>query len=429
MFLSLRSGLITAVAALTLATAAAAQTFEQLPAKPYDPSWSSEAGVDRTMDCSLLPESGPDPYLIGMPAALAAAERRELALGGFGTTLNRADREPDSAYIPALKRIADQYRCANYHIKVALVAIEAAGEPRAYFLDLVRNWRYNDHLAAAAMDALAVREDSAAYAPLRDVILTVPQKGRFGVDLTSEFNTYVQGLRSWAWYRNLPIPQQIDVGASVITSEATQGPVVRGVRGDSVGELENYNGSSLHAIPRRLLRQLAQVYPSAVEASLRAYADTAQVKLLARGVTASQIPLYLRIIERNGRETAFPSNGPPLPPAVTSAAARPAVCIEASPTGTKPFRLTAVFSYSSAESVPVRVLYGPGNTLTAPPGALSPEVFFPDAVPNAPGRTFRVPLAAGGTAAWTLLGQTVTATSTTRRCGAPVAPLHDGPAP
>lgn len=407
----------TALLVLALASPVAAQTFELLPFKDVDPAWRSE--TDPTLNCDLLPMSGPDSRAIGLTAALAAAERRELTVGGLGYALTWADREGNPAHIPVLKRIVEGYRCFYDHAELAVTAIESAGEPRDYFLALAANGSRDDHLAASGMNALAIRGDSAAYAPLRSIALSAPQLGKFGVDLAGRFNIYLGGMRNWAEFETWPVRRQIDFGARSVL-DAVRGPVVRTVRGDSVSQQENFNGGSIYAIPRRALRRMARTYPSAVEAALVAYADTARSNLLRRGVTPAQVPLYLTLVERQGRETAFPSNGPPLPPAVTSAAIRPSVCIEASPAGSVPGRYTAVFSYKSAEPSAVRVAYGDLNSfLTSSGPGVSPEVFFPDTMPDAPGRQFRVVFSTSDYAFWKLLGRYAFARPDGPRCGGP----------
>ena len=87
----------------------------------------------------------------------------------------------------------------------------------------------------------------------------------------------------------------------------------------------------------------------------------------------------------------------------------------------------AVLSCTSTESAATRVLYEAANVLVGGTGRdVPPEVFFPSSARSALGRAFRVLISPRGTVAWTLLGRTVTASATSRRCGAPPVPLCAG---
>lgn len=405
--------LISAVLATT--TGVAAQDDS-----PYDP----------TLDCRALTYTGLNPRQIGLPAALAAAEQRRLSLDNLGYTLTWADREPDPAYIPALKRLVEQYRCFSGDAGLAMNAIEAAGEPSAYFLAYAQNWRRDDRIASSAFNALGIRGDSTVWDALSAVVAEAPSFARFGFRMQDAFRDYHGGVLTWSEFERWPVRRQIDEGAYTVV-HARGYVVVPGVAGDSLALVENERDSFLNVIPRRILRRMAQAYPSAVAAAITAYEDTLRTTYLAAR-TPEHRALYLAVAAPLAREAAFPSNGPPLPPEVRDPVLAPSVCVEGPAGGPAfgPDGLTAVFSYTSGERDAVRVPYDRGNELTGSAsgveGAAPPEVFFPDDERDAPGRPFRVAFRPGEDVTWTLLGQTATATETTPRCGAPAAPLCNG---
>ena len=408
---------------------AVAQDFEPVPLKPYDPD--RPPGIDPTLDCSAFPRSGPDPRELGLPAALAAAERKELTLGGFGTTLAWAEREPDPAYIPVLKRIVERFRCADYDVNMAFLAIEAAGEPSAYFVEYAQGWERDDRLAGWAMNVLAVRGDSSVYLPLRQVALDAPNRGRFGRVLQNYFSFYLGGIILWDRLQSATVSDQLRY-ALVAAQKPLGSWVVRGTQGDSLSQVENLRNRYISAIPRRVLRRMGEVYPTATARALVAYEDSARAELAERGVAPEHVLLYMELVRRHSREFAFPSTRA-TPPVVGSAALSPSVCATVSgrrlvlgalPEGSP----VARFSYRSDEAEAVRVPYGAGNSLVGPwdssdPFApVPPEVFDPGL--PAHDRAFRVPLAPGEAVSWTLLGRTVTADAYTARCDGAPAPAR-----
>lgn len=368
---------------------------------------------DPTLDCRALTNTGLDPQQIGLPAALAAAEQRRLSLDNLAYTLTWADREPDPTYVPALKRLVEQYRCASGTAGLAMSAIEAAGEPSGYFLSYAQNWRRDDRMAFEAFNALAIRGDTTVAEDLRAVAREAPSFGRFGYRMQDGLRSYQGGVMTWERFRQSTLRKQLELSGLTVLN-ARGGVVLRGVSGDSLALIEDEQGSYLRVIPRRVLRLLARTYPTAVTETITAYEDTLATRFLANRTPAHRA-LYLAVAAPQARQVAFPSNGPPLPAVVASAALTPAVCVEAP--RDRPGDLTAVFSYTSAEPSAVRIAYGAGNDFSNAPGDVSPEVFFPAAQPDAPGRTFRVALLPDATASWTLLGQTVVAGPATRRCG------------
>ena len=297
-----------ALALLSLTPSAQAQAFDYLSPKPFDPSW--EPVPDPTLDCSLLPERGPNPYDLGLAAALAAAERRDLTLGGLGTTLLWAEREADPAHVPALKRLVEEYRCFDGDAHLALNAIEAAGEPSDYFLGLVRDWRRDDTLAGSAMEVLGVRRDSSAAETIRAVALEAPPFANRGTLLNQRQWAYLKALRMWAEFDALPLAEQLRFAMRTNGGVVRNGVVIRGVRGDSLSQLENLTVGYGFAIPKRALRQLARVSPSAYAEALDDYEVEARAVLARRGIAAEHVPLFLDLVRQHSQEYA---DVPPLP--------------------------------------------------------------------------------------------------------------------
>ena len=151
----LLTALFVAALAMNTALAQPESAFEPVRPKPYDRSWTYT--FDPTLNCDPGPNAGPNPYEIGLPAALEAAERRELTLGGLSATLEWAERAPDPTYRASLRRLIEEYRCATSDVQRALHALEAAGEPSETFVRYAQDWRRDDQLAIRAMNTLAVR--------------------------------------------------------------------------------------------------------------------------------------------------------------------------------------------------------------------------------------------------------------------------------
>lgn len=416
-------------------------TFEYIRPKPHDFAW--EPGFDRSFNCTELPMAGPNPYEIGLPAALEAASRRELTIGGWGIAITWAEREADPVYSPMLKRLVEEYICWSSEAYLAFLALEAAGEPSEYFVRYAQDWRRSDRVAYFAMAALGVRGDSTANAALRAVAREAPSLGKFGANLQNAYGTYLGGLQTWDRFERRPIDHQLIYAARNATLDAAGGDIIRGVTGDSLSLHENKGNLPSSWIPIRALRLLGESHPTATAAAVAVYQDSARAFLLSRGVQPRHLPLFERQLERYPVESAFPpSDQTPAPPTISRAALgpearvtlEPHVCIAdlgGVPQGTpgEPFAegtLAAVFSYASKEKEPVRVAYGSDNTLgvprlsVGPIRPLPPEVFFPDGSRAYDGqlrdRDFRVAFMPGETVSWTLLGQTVTATADTPRC-------------
>ena len=402
-----------------------AQTFENVPLKPYDPDYDG-GGPDPTLDCEW-PVFGPDPYVLPLPQALARVEARDYSTGGISAVLARAERRPDPAYLPALKRIVEEHRCGENLVEIALLAIEAAGEPAEYFFALARDWRRDDLLAGRALNALGVRGDSAHYAALYGIAAEAPNRARFGSSMRTAFFAYLAGIDVWGRYARMPIEERIATAAW-----SSLGPLGAVIVGDTLSQLNTARNPSVTSVDRRMLRQLGRTHPTATAAALVAYQDTARARLAARGVPARFVPRFVALVEQFGRETAFPADTPP-PPTVEQAAVTLSVCVAPldwpslgyPPSAERP-SLAAEFRYVSAEPGPVRVAYGPGNRLEARPGAawaLPPEVLLPAGARDLSGRSylhsFRVGFDAGEAVTWTLLGETVTASQWSPRCDAP----------
>lgn len=378
---------------------------------------------DPTLDCSLLPESSPHPRDLGLAAALAAAERRDLALGSLGYTFEWAEREPDPTLLPALKRLVEEYRCSSGDAGLAMLAVESAGEPVDYFVGYAQNWRRDDRMAWEAMNALAVRGDSSVYEALAAVAAEAPSRGRFGRDLRNAFRHYRGGLELWRRFEVLPVPKQVEYAAmSAVT--ALRGVVVRSVSGDSLSLLENEGIGYPDRIRKRALRRMARAYPSLMEAALIAYADSARARV-AEVAPPEHRALFLGAALPQTYETAFPTGTSPPDalqrPADLTGTLVASVCVEnrAGEDAYEPGGLAAVFSYAFSGQRPVRIPYGNVNALSGSglsAGSAPPEVFFPTTDPDAPGQTFRIVLRPGTTVTWTLLGGSLTVSSDSYLC-------------
>ena len=409
-----------AVLVLALVGASAvAQTLEPVPFPPYDPDVEWRPRVYPEYNCDPLPLHAPDPRELGLAAALAAAERRGLSPNGLGDALAWAERASDPAHIPVLKRIVEGYRCADFHVGIAFLAIEAAGEPSEYFLDYALDWAYDDKVAAWAMNALAARGDTTVYEALRASVLQAPRLGPRGRSLHEAFNgLFVVGVEWPSVYAERPLRQRLRISGEM-SVRALTAVVYEGPDGPALSVMTT-SGNTVGSRMRRDARRLARAYPSVMGAVLRAYQDTARVRLAARGVAPEHVPLFLDEVRLQGPELFFPETGPPSPPAVTQAAVRPTVCVDGDARGPRyPSGMALELSYETEEAGAVRVPYGPLNRLDGPweagPFAPAPPEVFDPGLP-AHDRAFRVPLAPGETVSWTLLGRSVTADAYTERC-------------
>ena len=391
---------------------------------------SAQKGVDPTLDCEPFPTVAPHPRELGLPAALDAAVEKRLTLGGLGYVLDWAAREPDPIHIPVLKQIVEVHRCFIGNVELAMLAIEAAGEPSDYFVRYAQDWRRDDRVASAAFNALAARGDSTVRRELEEVAEMAPYGGTFGYSLSNALLYYNAGVDLNAMFDRWPVPKKLEY---VAVREALWPGVAwvhRGVTGDSLSFLENETRTNFtRAIARKRLRSLAEAYPTAVQRVIVAYEDTLRSQLLERDLTPIQRGLFLDVAVPLATEAAFPSNSSPTPPAFDLRGSVPQittiVCIEEpveTVRGYAPDDLVAVFSYVLEAEGPIRLAYGEANTLRGPWNPLGllapipPEVFFPADRIDAPGRPFRVAFELGETVSWTLLGQTVTATAETPRC-------------
>lgn len=421
-------------------------SFVFVPVKPFDPNWTS--GTDEppeAQNCELTPLDGPRPYLIGLPAALEAAGRRELTYYGLVTTFLWAEREADPAHAPALRRLVEDYRCFDFTANLVLLALEASGEPSEYFVRYAQDWRRDDRLADWAMNALSVRADPAVAPALRGVALEAPNRGPYGRNLQQSFGTYLGGLSTWERFHRFPVDAQLLYVVWNAAFASVAGHMPTEDYPDPYLFQSAPGNSSPNVIPRRALRLLSESHPSAMEDAMSVAADSARSILTWRGVPPEERARHAENIRRYPRELAFGGERVPTFPGLTVTSAStesqkrgvaPSVCVEAPEQVSSPIprfippypegTLLAVYSYTSGLPENARVPYGPDNSLDAPVvkrlpfEPLPPEVFFPDGSRTYSGllrpRSFRVAFRPGESVSWTLLGQTVTATAETPRC-------------
>ena len=382
-----------------------------------------------SLDCQRAHGEGLDPEGMSLAEALGAAERGDLDGLHLLRTLAHAEYLRDPAHLPALKRIVDAYWCNQGVVESAMLAIEAAGEPDAYFLDCIGDWARREEHAIAAAFVLTVRPEPSYLDEIRAVVDEAPDYGPRDSPLFTMARNYEAIHRPPGPYGDGDIRR---------AAFATMGFVDADWFFDIDGHLqpfEWYPPPPIGASARRALYAMARAYPSRVPEALDLAADSLALVLSERRdhgggtfPTPAQIAEMVAVARQVADAVAFPSTAPPVPPADAGARVEPRlVCVEDAAPGLAPaYDYAARFAFDTP-GPPVRVPYGVGNAVSGGSGGYrgQPEVFYTAEAASAWGGRaleFRVGFAAGEAVSWTLLGRTVTASAWSPRCGQPPPP-------
>ena len=374
-----------------------------------------------TAQVSRLPEpgQGPDFTTMSLSEGLQAASRRELDTYTLATVLGEAGRSRDPAHIPMLKEIVDVYS-SDYITEVAMLAIEAAGEPADYFLDYVRDWEKDGFSAIAAANVLAVRPGTQLLDEIREILRDAPYRAPDNASIGNALSN------SWK-YGSVGGPysaeyiQRLAVGALF--------PFMYGRYID--GRFYAGEADAFEALLQRDLYIAARLYPSQVEAALVVAEDSLRVIFSKDGSPPDPVvfPQMLAIARERGARTVFPATAPPVPAAEPEADIRATlVCVEPSDALTLE-DYVATFGYTSTLGRSVYIPYGSTNTVSGGTEDYrgQPEVFpTPEEAIALMGyeTQFRIAFDSTETVTWTLPGGSATASAASPRCGEPTASPH-----
>ena len=366
-----------------------------------------------------------------LPDALDALVAYELDIDGMEDTLTRAIAASDPALAPRLKAVVNAYGCSAAAARLALVALRLGGEPADYFLGLYDSTATGKRYIVGyeALGALAARPDVRTYEAVRPLL-------RWGGEGPPTFNharpfetalalsgvyvddplTDITHVAAIPWFGLGSVVDQAYRDVRLYTGKLINGAVFD-VAADTLLQAELVEYRPFHAATLHRVREWARTNPSAVEAA---------IDRLAADYEAGRDLPNVFAVEPDGEDgdltpamwatafgdliaslrTAVPALTAPVPVDLQASVVPVGVCV-AEP---GPWRF-AEFSYAYAGSGPVQIPHGPSNRLSEGDGD-QPEIFHPSGEPV----SWRTPFDGQGRVTWTLLGQSVTADSTTPRC-------------
>ena len=375
-----------------------------------------------------LPMFGPDTTMLSNAEALDLILEAEIPYVVALPLLHRVARSGDTTLGQALKDIAAMYSLDLGTISYnALYALEALGEPDAYFLANAQNHNANVDLASYSISVLAQDPDSTTWALIEPLwaasgdgwvqsavnryesMLSLVDSDNRIVDVDSLIDEHLLGI------------------SSVIPFESERWAYELGL--NALSEYDERVGLSPSDVySRRQLARLAAQYPTLVH---EAMARIPSWEFFQRDIFTNHPPDLLAeqiaLLGVYADSIVFEVDVPTLPPVDNGADVTPIVeCIVEEGSGS----LIAYFGYDNRHGEPVTIPYGATSVIT--PSAYDqqqPEVYYmPQLVDGQPGRTplyceedfndwaFAVRFDSTETVSWTLGDRTVTASSSWQRC-------------
>ena len=384
-----------------------------------------------------LPMFGPDTTLLSNAEALDLILEAEIPYVVALPLLHRVARSDDATLASALKDIAAMYSIDLGTISYnALYALEALGEPDAYFLTNAQNHDANVKLPRYSIHILAQDPDSTMWAQIEPLWAASGDGWVQGAVNTYRSMLRRVGRRSRVVDVDSLIDKHLSGITSVIPFESERWAYELGLNANSEYNYQvGLSPSDVYS--RRQLARLAAQYPTLVHEAIARIPswEFFQDEIFAEhppDLLAEQITL----LEVYADSIVFEVDVPTLPPQDAGADVAPIVeCVVEEGSGS----LVAYFGYDNRHGEAVTIPYGETSVITPPAyDQQQPEVYYmPELVEGQPGRTpfygeedfhdwaFAVRFDSTETVTWTLGDRTVTVSSSWQRCAGYVPGWQD----